>query len=172
MAAPAQHAHSLPDQARPSEYKSAVMARPRGLLKTAAVPEITGRVEVTLTVADAARSVAWYSNLLGMETRYDFTASDAPMRYVSLVEPTSGLLLCLVSHMSKDGQPFSELRFGLDHLEFLVARREDLDEWAARLDQLGIEHSGVKVLPYTPNSMLTFRDPDNIQLEFFWRAPS
>jgi hypothetical protein len=33
---------------------------------------------------------------------------------------------------------------GLDHLEFLVA--------------------------YTANAMLTFRDPDNIQLEFFWRA--
>ncbi len=28
-------------------------------------------------------------------------------------------------------------------------------------------------LPDEPlrNSMLTFRDPDNIQLEFFWRAP-
>jgi len=25
-------------------------------------------------------------------------------------------------------------------------------------------------LDYTPNAMLTFRDPDNIQLEFFWRA--
>jgi hypothetical protein len=24
--------------------------------------------------------------------------------------------------------------------------------------------------PYTANAMLTFRDPDNIQLEFFWQA--
>jgi hypothetical protein len=40
-----------------------------------------------------------------------------------------------------------------------------------RLDALGIAHSGVKEPSYTPNAMLTFRDPDNIQLEFFWRAP-
>ncbi|MGI8763961.1 MAG: hypothetical protein ACR2LO_08140 [Ilumatobacteraceae bacterium] len=39
-------------------------------------------------------------------------------------------------------------------------------------DELGIPHSDVKELDYTPNAMLTFRDPDNIQLEFVWRAPS
>ena len=42
---------------------------------------------------------------------------------------------------------------------------------AERLAGLGIPHSGVKEPPYTKNAMLTFRDPDNIQLEFFWRAP-
>jgi hypothetical protein len=57
-------------------------------------------------------------------------------------------------------------------LEFLVDRRNDLDEWAERLNELGIPHSGVTHLDYTPNRMLTFRDPDNIQLEFFWRAPT
>ena len=68
--------------------------------------------------------------------------------------------------------PFSEFRTGLDHLEFLLDRREDLDEWATKLDDLGIQHSGVKMPEYTRNAMLTFRDPDNIQLEFFWRAPT
>ncbi len=51
-------------------------------------------------------------------------------------------------------------------------RREDLDEWAERLNRLEIPHSGVKEPDYTRNAMLTFRDPDNIQLEFFWRAPT
>ena len=51
-------------------------------------------------------------------------------------------------------------------------RREDLDEWATKLDELGIQHSGVKTPEYTRNAMLTLRDPDNIQLEFFWRAPT
>jgi len=31
---------------------------------------------------------------------------------------------------------FSEFRTGLDHLEFLVPRRQDLHEWAERLDEL------------------------------------
>jgi len=73
-------------------------------------------------------------------------------------------------HVTNLGEPCSEVRTGVDHLEFLVARREHLDEWAARLDEMGIAHSGVKEPPYTQHAILTFRDPDNIQLEFFWRA--
>ena len=94
------------------------------------------------------------------------------MTYRCLMGPGSGLVLCLVEHAANPGDAFSEYRTGLDHLEFLVDRREDLDEWAARLDEFGIEHSGVKEPPYTQNAMLTFRDPDNIQLEFFWRSPT
>jgi len=128
------------------------------------------RVEVNLTVRDPLRSAAWYIELLGMEKRYDSFPSDGRVSYVCLDEPRRGLVLCLVGHPMNPGEPFSEARTGLDHLEFLVVRREDLDEWASRLDEPGIEHSGVRTPPYTQNAMLTFRDPDNIQLEFFWRA--
>jgi catechol 2,3-dioxygenase-like lactoylglutathione lyase family enzyme len=136
------------------------------------VPSITGRVEVNLSVPDPVRAAGWYCALFGMEQRYDFDPADGRPRYCCLTEPQSQLVLCLVGHATNLGEPFSEFRTGLDHLEFLVARREDLDEWAARLDELGIEHSGVKEPPYTQNAILTFRDPDNIQLEFFWRAPT
>ena len=129
-------------------------------------------MEFTLTVRDPARSAIWYAELLGMETRYDHTSDDGGMRYICLVEPNSSLTLCLVGHAENTGEPFSEFRTGLDHLEFLVASRDALDEWAARLDELGIPHPGVTDPDYTANAMLTFRDPDNIQLEFFWRAPS
>lgn len=77
-----------------------------------------------------------------------------------------------VGHQQHSGEPFSEFQTGLDHLEFLVDRREELNEWAERLNRLGIPHSGVKEPEYTRNAMLTFRDLDNIQLEFFWRAPT
>jgi glyoxylase I family protein len=134
------------------------------------MPSITGRVEVNLTVRDLDRSAGWYTELLGLQKRYDFISADGDMRYVSLVEPASQLVLCLVGHASNPGERFDEVRTGLDHLEFLVGSREELDEWADRLDELGIAHSGVKNLSYTDNAMLTFRDPDNIQLEFFWRS--
>ncbi len=129
------------------------------------MPAITGRLEITLSVLDPARSAAWYASLLGMRQRYDYTSDDGSMRYICLVEPNSELVLCLVGHAANSGEQFSEFRTGLDHLEFVVGRREDLDQWAHRLDELGIEHSGVKELDYSPNAMLTFRDPDNIQLE-------
>jgi glyoxylase I family protein len=133
---------------------------------------MTGRIEITLSVRDPQRSAAWYSDLLGMQQTYDHTSDDRRMRYICLVEPRSELVLCLVGHAGNPGDEFDENRTGLDHVEFVVEHREDLLGWVARLDELGVEHSGVKELDYTPNSMLTFRDPDNIQLEFFWRAPT
>ena len=75
-------------------------------------------MEVNLTVSDPRRSAAWYAELLGMEKRYEFDAADTELRYVCLVEPVSKLVLCLVGHASNSGEPFSEMRTGLDHLEF------------------------------------------------------
>jgi glyoxylase I family protein len=144
----------------------------RGTDRLQPVPSISGRVEVNLTVRDPASSAAWYSELLGLEVLYDFAGEDGRLHYVALVEPKSQLVLCLVGHLEHSGEPFSEFHTGLDHLEFLVDRRQDLNGWAERLNRLGISHSGVKEPEYTRNAMLTFRDPDNIQLEFFWRAPS
>jgi glyoxylase I family protein len=135
------------------------------------VPAITGRLAVTLTVTDLARSVAWYRQLLSMSIRREYEPSDGRQRDASLVEPMSGLEVCLVEYQAAVKKPFDEFRVGLDHLEFLVAQRSDLDEWARHLDRLGVEHSGVKEPSYTRNAILTFRDPDNIQLEFFWNAP-
>lgn len=134
------------------------------------MPHLTGRVEVNLSVRDPARSVEWYAAVFGMAPLYDHDPGDGRPSYSCLVDDASGFVLCLVGHADNPGDAFSEQRTGLDHLEFLVDGRADLDEWAARLDELGIEHSGVKQPSYTRNAMLTFRDPDNIQLEFFWRA--
>jgi catechol 2,3-dioxygenase-like lactoylglutathione lyase family enzyme len=134
------------------------------------VPSISGRVEVNLTVRDPASSAAWYAALLDLEELYDFVGEDGRMHYIALVEPRSQLVICLVGHQQHSGERFSEFHTGLDHLEFLVDRREDLNDWAQALNRLGISHSGVKEPEYTRNAMLTFRDPDNIQLEFFWRA--
>jgi glyoxylase I family protein len=130
--------------------------------------EITGHV-VILTVNDADRSAAWYCRLLGYREAGRYLGPDGRLAQVSLTGSNGSQELCLVTHARSPGR-FDERQPGLDHLEFLVAAREDLDDWAARLDELGISHSGVKQPDYTPNAMITFRDPDNIQLEFFWRA--
>ncbi|MGD0592378.1 MAG: VOC family protein [Acidimicrobiales bacterium] len=137
------------------------------------MPSITGRLSANLTVRDPHRSAIFYSEVLGMEVTYQYPeviSPDDPIGYVCLREPSTDLEICLVHHATNPGDPFSEFRTGLDHLEFLVPKRADLDEWVVRLDDLGLEHSGIKEPSYTRNAMLSFRDPDNIQLEFFWRA--
>lgn len=135
------------------------------------MPAITGHLGPTLTVTDLPRSIAWYRSLLDMSIRREYEPPDGRQRDACLVEPHTGLEIGLVEYRGRSREPFNEFHPGLDHLEFLVADRSDLDDWAERLDSLGIPHSGVKEPYYTRNAMLTFRDPDNIQLEFFWRAP-
>lgn len=142
---------------------------PIGRLKSVAF--ITGYLSPTLTVTSLERSVSWYRQLLDLTIRREYEPADKRQRDACLLEPRTGLEICLVQYSGGTQEPFNEFAPGLDHLEFLVAERRDLDEWAERLDSLDIAHSGVKEPPYTRNAMITFRDPDNIQLEFFWRAP-
>jgi glyoxylase I family protein len=143
-------------------------APPTGRLRS--VASITGYLSPTLTVTSLERSVSWYKQLLDLTTRREYEPDDKRQRDACLLETRTGLEICLVEYSGGPQEPFNEFTPGLDHLEFLVAERTDLDVWVERLDSLGIAHSGVKEPPYTRNAMITFRDPDNIQLEFFWRA--
>jgi glyoxylase I family protein len=54
----------------------------------------------------------------------------------------------------------------LDHFALHVPERSDLDEWVYYLDQLDIPQPEVKSVDYA--DVVTFRDPDNIQLEICW----
>lgn len=130
-----------------------------------AVPAITGWVYLGLSVRDARRSAAWYRELLGLEALRE-RLDQAGRGEVLLREPTSGVLIGLVAHPDNDGEPFSEFRTGLDHAELGVPSREALEAWVERLDELGVAHSGIKQAAL--GAMVTFRDPDNIQLELYW----
>jgi len=132
------------------------------------VTAIIGQI-VILTVSDADRSADWYCRLMGWREDSRYVRPDGHIQQVCLTDPRTGLRMCLVAHESAPGA-FDELRAGLDHLEFLVAEGSDLEKWSTRLDDLGIAHSGIKQPSYSSSSMITFRDPDNIQLEFFWAA--
>jgi catechol-2,3-dioxygenase len=71
-------------------------------------------------------------------------------------------------HQHVKGTPderFSEFKVGLDHVAFGCADRRALEDWAERLDALGVQHAGIKDASY--GSGLSFRDPDGIALEFF-----
>jgi catechol 2,3-dioxygenase-like lactoylglutathione lyase family enzyme len=54
---------------------------------------------------------------------------------------------------------------GFHHISFACSDRAELETWVARLDELGVTHGGIVDAPY--GSGLSFRDPDNIALEFF-----
>jgi catechol-2,3-dioxygenase len=64
-----------------------------------------------------------------------------------------------------DGGAFDERRVGLDHLAFRVSDRDELLKWVAHLDANAVPHSGIIDIGFGPT--VVFRDPDNMQLEFF-----
>jgi catechol 2,3-dioxygenase-like lactoylglutathione lyase family enzyme len=124
-------------------------------------PELT---HVALTVRDLAVSVPWYEALLDAEPVLDEDTDPNMHHTVYLLG--NGTLIGLHQHETPaPDETFSEFRIGLDHVAFGVANRQELETWAARLDELGIEHDAIKDASY--GSGVSFRDPDNIPLEFF-----
>ncbi len=127
------------------------------------MPELPTIAHVTLTVSDLDRSVPWYERLFGATLEID----EDPGPFRRAVWLVGGQTLVGLHQFPDpaDTLPFNERRTGLDHLAFACASRGDLEAWEARLDELGIANGGIVDAPY--GSGLSFRDPDNIALEFY-----
>lgn len=121
-----------------------------------------GVSHVALTVKDVRASAEWYKRLFQLDPVVD---EDAGSFYHIVFALPGGVLVGLHEHRSADAGTFDETKLGLDHLAFACADRSELEQWSARLDELGIAHSGVEDHIY--GSDVSFRDPDNIALEFF-----
>lgn len=122
-----------------------------------------GLGHVAVTVSDLDRSREWYTQLFGSDPVLD---EDAGGLYHVVFALGGGTLFGVHLHPTPNDEPrFSEFRSGLDHIAFAVPDRSELESWETRLEELGIEHGGIVDAAY--GSGLSFRDPDNIALEFF-----
>jgi Glyoxalase/Bleomycin resistance protein/Dioxygenase superfamily len=78
-------------------------------------------------------------------------------------------------HDGNDARLFDETVTGLDHVGFSMPARADLVIWQDHLQNNGVVRCAEANTPSTQSpiadegygSVLVFRDPDNIQLEFF-----
>ena len=129
------------------------------------MPDVTGIHHVSVTVTDIERSVLWYCDLLGLTKLMEETHPDGAGYAVVLGKPDWSMCVGLHTHPTNENEQFSEARTGLDHVGFMVSARADLDDWESKLTDLGVEHSPVN--DQGGYAVLVFRDPDNIQLEFF-----
>lgn len=126
------------------------------------MPGIAGISHLSLSVSDAEASARWYADVLGFAERVSLSG-EGFVRRVCLHE--SGLVIGLQQHDGNDGVPFDPTRAGLDHLSFAVADRATLDAWAEHLAAQGVKYS--PIVDTGQGFALSFRDPDDIQLEFF-----
>ena len=128
------------------------------------MPSITGFHHVSFTVSDRERSVDWYQEVMGFE-RHSEVEADTFTR-TRMRHPDCGITVTLTQHQSGFGDRFAETRTGLDHLSLSVPDIDSLQEWKRRFEERDVDHSEIK--ERGPGAaMITFRDPDNIQLEVF-----
>ena len=130
------------------------------------MPSITGGHHIALTVSDADRSAEWYCSLLNMQVALKGDGEDVKFRV--LADPESGWVLGVRQYHAHPADGFVEFRTGLDHLAFGVATRAELEDWEQELSSRGITFTPIAETPI--GSVIVFRDPDNIQLEFWLPA--
>ena len=128
--------------------------------------EFSGGHHIALTVRDADASASWYTDLLGMQVVLQ--GDDDDVRFRVLAHPGSGWIIGLRQYPASPDGAFSELRTGLDHFAFAVASRADLEAWEGELERRGIPFTPIAETPI--GTVIVFRDPDNIQLEFWLPA--
>ena len=130
------------------------------------MPVFSGVSHVSFSVRDAEASAQWWARLLDL-TEIDRVHGDG-WRGILLLHPPSRTIIEFQQHDENGGEAFDPRRTGFDHMGFKVDKRSDLDEWLARFEQLGVTHSPIADREY--GGVLTFKDPDGIQFEMFFKA--
>jgi glyoxylase I family protein len=118
-----------------------------------------GIAHVTLTVSDVAKTRKFYERLFdtnfSMDNEWSFSLSKVGIP-------------CWFTQWNKHSpdDKFFEGRIGLDHVAFRLNSLFDLEKIVEKLNEMAISNAGLQRFsekyPY-----VAFRDPDNIQTEFF-----
>ena len=122
---------------------------------------VTGRVHhFKLTVSDQNRARDFYSGVLNFKVLADYGTT-----YL-LSNGSVNLAVGLAPDPSRAsvGDRFDENRVGLDHICLTVPALADLEAAVKMFDERGISHGEIEDAGGT-GYLLTFRDPDNIQVE-------
>ena len=133
---------------------------------------------VAIRVQDPDRSRRFYEDVLGlsfMELPVGESMSSAwrgsPKEGTMLATQAGETFVILAPPL--EGTPgddrFSEYRIGVDHLAFGVDDRATLDGLVERLGAQGVDTAGVETDPVLNKEYVCFRDPDNVQWEFYSR---
>ena len=129
------------------------------------MPAFSKVSHTSFSVRDADASAAWWTEVLDI-VELDRSKGDG-WRGVVMLHPATATVLEVQQHDDNRGEPFDPRRTGFDHLGFKVDDRSQLDEWRVHFERLGVRHSPIADRDY--GSVLTFKDPDGIQFEMFFR---
>jgi catechol 2,3-dioxygenase-like lactoylglutathione lyase family enzyme len=119
-----------------------------------------GLRHLALKVRDIRRSVEFYTGILGMRMDWQPDECNAYL--------TSGSDNLALHQWEPPAADLAAAGSGLDHFGFLVARPEEVDEWAVRLAAKGVPLSQAPRTHRDGSRSFYFRDPDDnlVQLLF------
>jgi glyoxylase I family protein len=138
--------------------------------------EVDGLHHFLIRVQDPERSRRFYEETFGLsfiEIPVDaaFVAEwrGSPTNGKLLATPLGSTFLILAPPLegTAGDDRFDERRIGVDHLAFGVADAAALEEVVAALERAGVVTAGVEHDPVLDKSYVAFRDPDNVQWEFY-----
>lgn len=131
----------------------------------------TGFAHVRLTVTDIGRSKDFYDRLFGWPTAVDNSDRvDEPGVRDSAEEFFGGTIYQTPQGTLFGLRPVGSDTFdadvtGLDHVSFAVASRDDLEAARSALAEAGIEHGEILDFEDAGMAILSFQDPDDINVE-------
>ena len=128
------------------------------------MPNFSAVSHISLSVRDADKTAAWWKE--GFSLEQVFAIDDADGWRAILLGLTEHIAIEFQQHDANQGETFDPTRTGFDHMGLKVDSREELDEWQAHFERLGVVHTPVVDREY--GSVLTFKDPDQIQFEMFY----
>lgn len=115
---------------------------------------------ISLHVNDLKRAREFYGNVLGFEIK------ELGEALYFTVGPTFMVLWAPLPGSPKNDRVV-DTRVGFDHVAFHVGDRRELDKVVDALKKAGVPTAGVERDPYLDKDYVCFRDPDNIQWEFY-----
>jgi len=133
---------------------------------------VAGCHHIRLTVTDIARSLEFYTEVLGFtvlvrspgDPEDPAVRADPGQLYGGAVM-SSGALVLGLRPVAAAGDRFDSEKPGLDHLSFSVASRSVLEGVGAALDERGVVHGEIKELTAFGIAIMSIDDPDGIHLE-------
>ena len=130
-----------------------------------ATPMFSKVSHTSFSVRDAEASAQWWRDV------FELVDVDRPLgagwEGIVLIHPATATVLEVQQHDANKGEPFDPTRTGFDHLGFKVDEPAVLDEWQAHFERHSVTFTPVVHHDY--GSVLTFKDPDGIQFEMFYR---
>lgn len=123
------------------------------------MPSLRGLSHLGLSVTDLPAATRFWIEVLGFDM-----IVESPT-FCLLLHRKGRVALGMSNHDATVTGGFSETNVGLDHVALAVSSIDALADWARRLDELGIAHSGITTSEFGHH--VNLRAPDNFPVELF-----